>query len=208
MHKEIDATVLIKEGHHSDEGFEREVFSKTLLGFWLYILSDCILFGALFATYFVLYKNVFGGPGAGDLFDPSFALKETLILLTSSFTCGLADLSARRTSKKGVLLWFGATFLLGAAFLGMELTEFSQLLKEGYSWKTSAFLSSFFTLVGTHGAHITAGLLWICVMAAQIARRGLTGAITRRLRCLSIFWHFLDVVWIFIFTTVYLMGAA
>jgi cytochrome o ubiquinol oxidase subunit 3 len=181
--------------------------AKTTFGFWVYLMTDCVLFASLFATYAVLHNNTFGGPNAHELFSLPFVLSETLILLISSFTCGLAILSLQRQARGQVLLWLGVTFLLGAAFLGMELHEFQHLVHEGNSWQRSGFLSAFFTLVGTHGLHIASGLLWISVIAAQVWRRGLTAATTRRLTLLSLFWHFLDIVWIFIFTLVYLLGA-
>ncbi len=185
---------------------QREVHSKTVLGFWVYVMTDCVLFATLFATYAVLHGNTFGGPSAKELFSASFALGETLILLTSSFTCGLAMLAAYRAKKEQMLAWFGITFLLGCAFLGMELHEFSDFVKEGNSWQRSGFLSSFFTLVGTHGVHITCGLIWMAVMMIQVGIRGIKPVNFKRLACLSLFWHFLDVVWILIFTIVYLMG--
>jgi cytochrome o ubiquinol oxidase subunit III len=181
--------------------------SKTIFGFWLYIMTDCVLFAGLFATYAVLHNNTYGGPSGHDLFSLPFVLKETLILLTSSFTCGLAMLSAHRNEKKQVLFWFGVTFLLGIAFLAMELTEFRHLVHEGNSWRRSGFLSAFFTLVSTHGAHITVGLTWMAVMMLRVVKLGLTRANLRRLTMLSLFWHFLDLIWIFIFTIVYLLGA-
>lgn len=181
--------------------------NKTAFGFWVYLMTDCVLFASLFATYAVLHNNTFGGPGAGELFSLPFVLAETLILLTSSFTAGLAMLAAHRNDKKQVLAWFGLTFLLGAAFLGLELTEFNQLVHEGSSWQRSGFLSAFFTLVGTHGLHITTGLLWMTVLLVQVLRRGLVPSTIKRLTLLSLFWHFLDIVWIFIFTLVYLIGA-
>jgi len=190
--------------HHHDN--TQEVYDKTLFGFWIYILTDCILFATLFATYAVLHNNTFGGPSAHDIFSLPFALGETLILLTSSFTSGLAMLAAHRNEKSKVLILFGITFLLGLAFLLMELTEFHGFIQEGNSWQRSAFLSSFFTLVGTHGLHITCGLIWIFVMLIQTLFRGISAPVLRRLACLSMFWHFLDVIWIFIFTFVYLMG--
>lgn len=180
--------------------------SKTLLGFWIYLMTDCVLFGSLFATYAVLHNNTFGGPSGKDLFSLPFVLAETMLLLTSSYTMGLAVLSLRRGSRRSVLAWLVLSFVLGAAFLAMELTEFTQLVHEGHSWTTSAFLSAFFTLVGTHGLHITVGLLWIAVTAGQLLRRGVGPVMRRRLALLSLFWHFLDVIWIFIFTIVYLMG--
>lgn len=179
---------------------------KTIFGFWVYLMTDCILFASLFATYAVLRDNTYGGPPAGELFSMPFVLAETVILLTSSFTAGLAMLAVHRREKKQVLTWFGVTFALGLAFLGLELYEFTNLYQEGNSWRRSGFLSAFFTLVGTHGLHITAGLLWMGVMMAKIYRRGITVASAKRLTMLSLFWHFLDIVWIFIFTIVYLMG--
>lgn len=184
-----------------------DTHSKTLFGFWVYVMTDCILFGTLFAAYIVLQGSTYGGPSAKELFHLPFALAETVILLTSSFTCGLILLAANRNSIKAVLNWSLVTFALGAAFLALELSEFFNLVKEGHSWQASAFLSAFFTLVATHGLHITMGLLWIIVLAGQIVQRGLTKNTIRRLGCFGIFWHFLDVVWIFIFTIVYLIGA-
>ncbi len=181
--------------------------SKTVFGFWVYLMTDCVLFASLFATFAVLRGNTFGGPSGADLFSLPFVLGETLLLLTSSFTMGLAVLATQRGLKTQVLAWLAVTVFLGAAFLTMELTEFTNLVREGNSWVRSGFLSSFFTLVGTHGLHIATGLLWIGVMAAQVYRRGLGHATLRRLTLLSMFWHFLDLIWIFIFTIVYLMGA-
>lgn len=180
--------------------------SKTVFGFWVYLMTDCVLFGALFATYAVLHGNTFGGPSGKDIFDMPFVLTETLMLLTSSFTAGLAILAAQAQDKRTVIFCLAVTFLLGAAFLGMELYEFHSLVEEGNSWRTSGFLSSFFTLVGTHGMHITAGLIWIGVLVGQILKKGLTAPVTQRLTLFSMFWHFLDIVWIFIFTIVYMMG--
>lgn len=181
--------------------------SKTLLGFWIYLMTDCLLFGCLFATYAVLRANTFGGPGASELFSLPFVLIETLLLLTSSFTAGLMMLAAHRARRRQVLVWLAVTFALGAGFLGMELSEFGKLIAEGNSFRRSGFLSAFFTLVGTHGLHIATGLLWMAVMAFQVAGRGLVPPVVRRLALVNMFWHFLDVVWIFIFTIVYLLGA-
>lgn len=185
---------------------EKEAYDRTLFGFWIYIMTDCILFATLFATYVVLQNGTFGGPTSKDLFNLPFALTETVILLTSSFTSGLVMLAAHRHDRSKVFVSLALTFLLGAAFLAMELHEFNQFVQEGHSWQTSAFLSSFFTLVGTHGLHITAGLLWILVMVGQLIVQGLQIHTLRRLACFTMFWHFLDVVWIFIFTIVYLLG--
>ncbi len=176
------------------------------LGFWIYLMTDCLLFGSLFATYAVLQNSTYSGASGRDLFDMPFVLTETLILLTSSFICGLLILAARNNKKKLVIAGLVVTFVLGAAFLAMELYEFSHLVADGHSWQSSAFLSAFFTLVGTHGIHIAVGLLWICVMVWQVRQFGLTRGVSRRLVLFSLFWHFLDVIWIFIFTFVYLLG--
>jgi cytochrome o ubiquinol oxidase subunit 3 len=199
MSKPAEATA-----HHDIQG---ETAARTTFGFWTYLMTDCVLFASLFVTYAVLHKNTFGGPGPEELFSLPFVLVETLLLLTSSFTSGLAMLALRQQATRAVLILLGITFVLGAAFLGMELYEFNKLVNEGNSWERSGFLSAFFTLVGTHGAHITAGLVWIAVMALQLAKRGITPHTSRRLTLFSLFWHFLDIVWIFIFTLVYLLGA-
>lgn len=186
---------------------ERTTDNRTMFGFWIYLMTDCLIFASLFATYAVLHENTFGGPSGKDLFSLPYVLAETLILLTSSFTCGIAMLSARQGRKQQALVLFAVTFLLGLAFVGMELTEFRHLAADGNSWRRSGFLSSYFTLVGTHGLHITVGLLWMLVMMARLARNGLTRHTMRQLTLLSLFWHFLDIVWIFIFSVVYLLGA-
>jgi len=200
---------LVAVAHQEDHSdvHHLETYSKTILGFWVYIMSDCVLFSCLFATYAVLHNNTFGGPPGRELFNLPYTLGETFILLISSFTCGMAMLAAYKQEKKKVLAWIVLTLLLGLSFIAMELTEFAGLVREGNSWERSAFLSSFFTLVGTHGAHITIGSLWMIVMIAQVAMKGITPFTLRRLKCLSLFWHFLDIVWIFIFTLVYLMEA-
>lgn len=182
--------------------------SKVLFGFWVYLMTDLLMFAALFATYAVLAGNTFGGPAGHDIFNLPYVLWETLILLTSSFTCGLGILAARGKDKNQVFLWFGLTFLLGITFLSLEMTEFSRLFADGNGFQRSAFLSSFFTLVGTHGLHIASGLFWMGTIFVYILRRGLTDNAIRKLTMLSLFWHFLDLVWIFIFTIVYLMGVA
>lgn len=177
------------------------------LGLWIYLMSDCILFASLFATYAVLHVETAAGPTAAMLFDRRFVLAETLILLTSSFTCGLALLASERNSNAGVWTALVATFVLGLSFLGLELHEFSALVAAGHSWRESAFLSSFFTLVGTHGLHIFIGLLWMLVLFAYLALRGVTEGLMRRILYFSLFWHFLDIVWICIFSFVYLFGS-
>ena len=175
-------------------------------GFWMYLMSDCLIFAALFATYGVLHTHTFGGPSAQELFSLTFVLVETVLLLTSSFTMGLAMLSAHHKRAHETAFWMAASFLLGLVFLGMELSEFSNLIAEGHGPQMSAFLSSFFTLVGTHGLHVALGALWMVVLFAQVLYYGITAVTMRRLLCLSLFWHFLDIVWIFIFTFVYLLG--
>jgi cytochrome o ubiquinol oxidase subunit 3 len=182
--------------------------SKSLFGFWVYLMTDVVLFASLFAAFAVLRNSTFGGPAGAELFSLPFVFTETLILLTSSFTCGLAIVMANRGSRRQTLVWLAVTALLGVAFLTLELNEFSHLAHEGNSWQRSGFLSSFFTLVGTHGAHITTGLIWMLVMMVQVVRRGLERNTLRRLTMLSLFWHFLDIIWIFIFSIVYLLGAA
>lgn len=184
----------------------QDVFSKTTLGFWMYLMTDCLVFATLFTTYAVLHNNTFGGPSSQKLFDLSIAFTETMILLFSSLTCGLALLSSLKNEKNKVLAWLAVTFLLGASFVGIELTEFTRMVHEGNSWKRSAFLSSFFTLVGTHGLHVSIGLLWMLVMMGQVYWLGVTVDTFRRLVVFNLFWHFLDLVWIFIFSFVYLLG--
>lgn len=184
----------------------KEAFSKTILGFWTYLMTDCILFTTLFTTYAVLHTSTFGGPTPKELFSLSTSFAETLILLVSSVTCGFGMLAACRGEKNKVIGWFVIAFLMGASFVAIELTEFTHLALEGNNWQKSAFLSSFFTLVGTHGTHVTFGLIWMIVLIAQIFHYGITVTTFRRVVCFSLFWHFLDLVWIFIFTFVYLTG--
>ena len=196
--------MTIQQVKHLSE--QHESASKLSFGFWVYLMTDCILFATLFATYAVLHNNTFGGPGGKELFSLPFVLAETLILLTSSFTCGLALLAAHRKRNELVLVGLGVTFLLGIAFLALELTEFRHLALEGNSWRRSGFLSAFFTLVGTHGLHIATGLIWAVVLAFKVNNSGLTHTTSRKLTLFSLFWHFLDIVWIFIFSIVYLLG--
>ena len=177
-------------------------------GFWLFVLSDIILFSALFASYAALVHATDGGPSGKDLFDLRNVAIETGALLVSSFVCGLALIAAKRGSMLWTQVWFFGTGLLGFVFLFIELREFATMIGEGAGPQRSAFLSAFFTLVGCHGAHITAGLLWIGTMMAQIWAKGFQPHIMRRVLCLTIFWHALDIVWVAIFTIVYLMGTA
>jgi cytochrome o ubiquinol oxidase subunit 3 len=184
--------------HHPQQG--------TLLGFWLYLMSDCLIFAVLFATYAVLGRSYAAGPSGADLFDLKLVAANTAILLASSITFGFAMIAAQRKRKQLALLWLGVTGLLGLGFLAIEMYEFAHLIHEGAGPGRSAFLSSFFLLVGTHGLHVTFGTVWLVTLMAQIQRHGLVPANWRRLMCLSMFWHFLDVVWVGVFTFVYLMG--
>ncbi len=186
---------------------EVAVYERKSLGFWVYLMTDCVLFATLFAVFAVLRSATAGGPTGADIFDLDFVLIETMILLTSSFTAGLAVLGAERGLKRQTILWLLITFLLGASFLAMELWEFSHLLSEGHGWQQSAFLSSFFVLVATHGLHIAVGLLWMIVVTFRLIQRNFKETDIRRLTIWGIFWHFLDVIWIFIFSFVYLIGA-
>ena len=197
-----------KHNHHGhDDSGHGHVDDKATFGFWIYIMSDCILFAMLFAAYVVLKNNTYGGEGAKELFSMPFVLIEAIILLTSSFTYGLAMLASQKSCKSGVLFWLMITFILGFSFIAMELYEFNHLIAEGNIWSKSAFLSAFFTLVGTHGLHVTSGLIWMISVMLQISKHGIMPKTIARLSCLSLFWHFLDIVWIFVFTVVYLMGA-
>ncbi len=190
------------DGHEHHDTASTKVF-----GFWIYIMTDCILFATLFATYAVVGRNYAGGPTGAMLFHLPGVLIETFCLLTSSFTYGLAMLAMNRGSRNLVLGWLGITFLLGASFVGIEVNEFYHLIIEGHGPGQSAFLSAFFTLVSTHGIHVSIGLLWMAIMGVQVARKGLNSRNNTRLMNLSLFWHFLDIVWICVFTFVYLMGA-
>lgn len=183
-----------------------EVEDTKIFGFWLYLMTDLIIFAALFACFIVLHGNTFSGPSAKELFHLPFVLVETFILLTSSFTCSLGMFAVHRKLKKWAIIWFILTFLLGVSFLCLEISEFVDFVERGASWQRSAFLSSFFTLVGTHGLHIFVGLLWMVVMMFRIALRPLGEHSVSRIFRMALFWHFLDFVWIFIFTVVYGIG--
>ncbi|MEW5835408.1 MAG: cytochrome o ubiquinol oxidase subunit III [Pseudomonadota bacterium] len=185
--------------HHPENG--------TLLGFWLYLMSDCLLFAVLFAAYGVLGRNYAGGPTGAELFDLKLVAANTAVLLLSSITFGFAVLQMQARKLAGTQFWLFVTGLLGVGFVAIELYEFAHLIQQGAGPRRSAFLSSFFALVATHGLHVTFGILWLLVLMLQLARHGLIGANRRRLMCLSMFWHFLDVVWIGVFTFVYLMGS-
>ena len=197
-------TALAKREYHL--AHEPHPENGTSLGFWLYLMSDCLIFAALFATYGVLGRNYAAGPSGKELFDLGLVAINTAFLLLSSITFGFAMLQKQKKNVNGTLLWLAVTGLLGAAFLAVEMYEFHHLLHEGAGPQRSAFLSSFFTLVGTHGIHVTFGLIWLITLMIQIKKHGLIEANVRRINCLSMFWHFLDVVWIGVFTFVYLMG--
>ena len=195
-----NATVADPHHHDADHAPSNSVF-----GFWLYLMTDCILFAALFATFAVMSHQFAGGPSGKDLFEIPGVAIETAILLFSSITYGFAMLGAHKNNKSTTLFWLAVTFVLGASFVVLEIREFSHLIAEGAGPGRSAFLSAFFTLVGTHGLHVTVGLVWMVVLVLQIAGRAeLSERDIRRLTCLSLFWHFLDIVWICVFSFVYL----
>lgn len=191
--------------HHSQG--EHDSGSNKVFGFWIYLMSDCILFAVIFATYAVLVNNVVDGPTGKEIFNLPYVLVETFCLLFSSVTYGMAMLAQANKQQAQVLKWLAVTFLFGLIFIALEINEFHTLISEGYGPQRSAFLSSFFALVGTHGLHVTIGLVWMIVMMIQINQKGLTAVNNARLMCLSLFWHFLDIIWICLFTVVYLMGA-
>jgi cytochrome o ubiquinol oxidase subunit 3 len=204
------AAVGLTHGASEDTGLgHRGPESKSIVvpyGFWLFVLSDIVLFSALFATYASLAHATDGGPASNQLFDRSLVAIETVALLLSSFVCGLAMIAAKRRNMVWTQVWLFVTGALGAVFLAIELYEFAHMISIGAGPQRSAFLSSFFTLVGCHGAHVTAGLMWIGTMMAQVWAKGFRPHIIRRLLCLSIFWHALDIIWVAIFTIVYLIG--
>ncbi|HZG14096.1 MAG TPA: cytochrome o ubiquinol oxidase subunit III [Candidatus Bathyarchaeia archaeon] len=191
--------------HDHDHGHEHHEQLK-VLGFWIFVVTDCVLFGTLFATYAVLMHNYAGGPTAKELFEMPGIIASTFILLTSSFTSGLAVLAMHKRNVKQLIGWLVVTALLGLAFVVLEVNEFTHLVGEGATISTSAFLSAFYVLVGTHGLHVTLGLFWMVALMIQLKRRGITPVTKRKVTNLSLYWHFLDVVWIFLFTVVYLMG--
>lgn len=187
---------------------ETEKLDNTTLGFWLYLMTDIMIFASLFAVYMVLVNATAGGPSASELYDANFALLQTVILLTSSFTCGISALMLRHGRKAASMWLLAITALLGGAFLALEITEFTKLVAEGHSWQASGFLSAFFTLVGTHGLHITVGLLWAVSLLVYMYKTKQNADMLRKVGLFALFWHFLDIVWIFLFTIVYLFGVA
>lgn len=191
---------------HASGHEHHDTISLRVFGFWVYIMSDCILFGALFATYAVLGHNYAGGVTGRDIFELPYVLWETFVLLASSFMIGLAMLAVHRGNKGQTQLFLLLTLILGAVFVGLEVNEFGHLISEGNGPDRSAFLSSYFGLVCTHGLHVTCGVLWGLVLFFQIGAKGLTENNISRISCLSLFWHFLHIVWICVFTIVYLTG--
>ncbi|OCX66187.1 cytochrome o ubiquinol oxidase subunit III [Thioclava sp. SK-1] len=187
--------------HHPDHHHE----SPTPIGFWIYLMSDCIIFGCLFAVYAVLGGNYAGGPAPKDLFEPGFVAIETALLLISSVTFGIAMLQAQKQKLDATITWLLVTGLFGLGFIGMELYEFHHLIHIGAGPDRSGFLSAFFALVGTHGLHVTGGIIWLGTLIVQLKMHGLIEANMRRLSTLSMFWHFLDLVWIGVFSFVYLV---
>ena len=191
--------VEAEHAHHDHSGMNS-------YGFWIYLMSDLVIFSVLFATFVVLGKNYAGGPGPKDLFHLPFVFVETMLLLVSSVTYGFAMIALQNKNKNGVITGLIVTFLLGAGFIGMELFEFYELIVDGHGPDKSGFLSAFFTLVGTHGTHVFFGLIWMALLIIQLTKRGITEGVSNRLTLLSLFWHFLDIVWVGVFTVVYLLG--
>ncbi|KMO41570.1 cytochrome o ubiquinol oxidase subunit III [Methylobacterium variabile] len=192
--------------HHLDQEDHDHGGGATILGFWIYLMSDALIFASLFAMFGVVSTSYAGGPVPRQIFDIPLVALNTALLLASSITFGQAIPHMEAGRLSSTRRWLAVTGLLGAAFVGVELYEFAHLIAEGAGPQRSAFLSAFFTLVGTHGAHVTVGLIWIAVMLVQIGQNGLNGEIKRRIVCLSMFWHFLDIIWIGVFNFVYLYG--
>lgn len=191
--------VEAEHAHHDHSGMNA-------YGFWIYLMSDLVIFSVMFATFVVLGKNYAGGPGPKDLFNLPFVFVETMLLLVSSVTYGFAMIALQNNNKKVVITNLVVTFLLGAGFIGMELFEFYEMIIHGHGPDKSGFLSAFFTLVGTHGTHVLFGLIWMALLIIQLTKRGMTDGVRNRLTLLSLFWHFLDIVWVGVFTVVYLLG--
>ena len=209
-HGYVEGSVAHDPHHEEHSGpfleYSTEDGSLRITGFWVFLAAEVVLFSTLFATYILYHGQTAGGPTSKALFDvPGFAT-ETVLLLTSSFTYGLATYSMRRMQKKAVIGWLIVTMLLGMGFVGMEISEFTTYAMHGAVISRSAFLSAFFTLVGTHGAHVSLGILWMLMVVIQVAVRGIDSMTSRKVFIVGLYWHFLDVVWVFIFTVVYLTG--
>ncbi|MEN1967175.1 cytochrome aa3 quinol oxidase subunit III [Lentibacillus sp. N15] len=186
--------------------YQTEQGQLNILGFWIFLAAELALFATLFATYAVLYGRTAGAPGPGELFEPADTLIMTFLLLTSSFTCGIAIHEMRRGAKKSLMTWLVVTLVLGFAFLGFEINEFMSYVSEGATLHSSAYWSAFFILAGTHGFHVTVGTVWMILLLIQLGQRGITKITSRKVFIIGLYWHFLDVVWIFIFTSIYLIG--
>lgn len=198
--------VVDNDDDHAHDDEEEDHNTTTMLGFWIYLMSDCLIFGILFAVYAVVGRNYAAGPAPVDLFDIEMILVATFLLLFSSITYGFAVLRMDKRDVRGTQLWLVVTGIFGLGFLFLEVLEFTHLWHIGATPMASAFLSSFFVLVGTHGLHVTAGTIWLVVLLIQVQSRGLTVENRRRVMCLSMFWHFLDLIWIGVFSLVYLTG--
>ena len=192
---------------HTSDAHHHDPTANTIFGFWIYLMTDCIMFATLFAAYAVLHDSTFGGPTARELFSLPYALAGTVVLLLSSFTCGMAMLAVPRKEKMKTIAWYGVTFVLGLCFLALIGVEFSRLVESGNGWQRNAFLTSYFTLIGTHALHIVFGLVFMALFMVQVFRWGLIEITIRRLSCLKIFWFFSYLIWIFMFAIVYLIGA-
>ncbi|QKY68392.1 cytochrome aa3 quinol oxidase subunit III [Lentibacillus sp. CBA3610] len=186
--------------------YQTEQGQMNIVGFWIFLAAEMALFGTLFATYAVLFGRTADSPAPGELFEPGIAIVMTLILLTSSFTGGLAINDMRRGSVKGMMTWLLITLALGLTFLGFEIYEFYHYATEGATLQSSAYWSAFFVLTGTHGLHVTFGIGWLILLLIQLAKRGITSVTSNKLFIFGLYWHYLDVIWIFIFTGVYLLG--
>jgi cytochrome o ubiquinol oxidase subunit 3 len=207
----MNVAVAIDQVHHDAQAGASESGPApkrvvVAYGFWIFLLSDIVMFSALFAAYAVLVRATAGGPSGAQLFNQVNVAIETACLLVSSYTCGLMSLAVNSRRRFGTYFFAIVTFVLGAAFLALELREFADMIARGATPQRSAFLSAFFTLVGCHGLHVTAGLVWLVVMMAQVAIKGFSATVQRRLVCFGLFWHALDIVWVWLFTVVYLMG--
>lgn len=194
----------VHDTHHHEEHHDQE--QLRILGFWMFLITDLLLFASLFATYLVLRMHTAGGPSGKELFEMPGVITETFALLTSSFTSGLAVHEMRKGNRNRLIGWIIVTMILGMVFVGLEINEFVKMVHDGATMQHSAFLSAFFTLVGTHGAHVTFGLFWMTAIIIQLLRHGITTTTTRKVFIVSLYWHFLDVVWVFLFTVVYLLG--
>jgi cytochrome o ubiquinol oxidase subunit 3 len=206
----VSVSVAIGETRSGVAPSEAGPASKRIVvayGFWIFLLSDIVMFSALFAAFAVLMRATAGGPAGAQLFNQVSAAIETACLLASSYTCGLMSLSAGSRRRSATYFFAAITFVLGAAFLALEIREFADMIARGATPQRSAFLSAFFTLVGCHGLHVAVGLVWLVVMMAQVASKGFRAAVERRLLCFALFWHALDIIWVWLFTVVYLMGA-